>query len=86
MSSVKQIEDICCKMFNMKNNFSKRLKELRIEKGLSQYELAKNLNNKITQSAIGLWELNKRVPNLDAVIILAEYFCVSLDYIAGLED
>ena len=68
------------------NNFSKRLKELRIEKSLSQRGLEKELDGKITATAIGLWELNKRVPNLDAVIILADYFCVSLDYIAGRED
>ncbi|MBQ7880580.1 MAG: helix-turn-helix transcriptional regulator [Clostridia bacterium] len=70
----------------MKSDFSKRLKELRTEKGLSQHQLAKNLNHKITQSAIGLWERGKRIPNLDLVIILADYFCVSLDYIAGRED
>ena len=70
----------------MKSKFSKRLKELRIEKGLSQLQLSKRLDGKIAPSAIGLWERNKRVPNLDAVIILAQYFCVSLDYIAGLED
>lgn len=70
----------------MKNNFSTRLKELRLQKGLSQKELEKALDGKITATAIGYWELNKRVPNLDAVIILADYFCVSLDYIAGRED
>ena len=68
------------------NNFSKRLKELRIEKSLSQRGLEKELDGKITATAIGYWELNKRIPNLDAVIILADYFCVSLDYIAGRED
>ena len=68
------------------NKFSTRLKDLRVEKGLSQKDLEKELNGKITATAIGYWELNKRVPNLDAVIILAQYFCVSLDYIAGLED
>lgn len=70
----------------MRNNFSKRLKELRLEKKLSQKELEKALDGKITATAIGYWELNKRVPNLDAVIILADYFCVSLDYLAGRED
>ena len=68
------------------NKFSTRLKDLRVEKGLSQKDLEKELNGKITATAIGYWELNKRIPNLDAVIILAQYFCVSLDYIAGLED
>ncbi|MBQ3502402.1 MAG: helix-turn-helix transcriptional regulator [Clostridia bacterium] len=59
---------------------------MRTERGLSRLQLSKNLINKITPSAIGLWERGKRVPNLDAVIILAQYFSVSLDYIAGLED
>lgn len=86
MFSVKQIKNICFNIFGMKNNFSKRLKELRLEKNLSQRQLSKNLNCEITPTAIGLWERNKRIPNLDAVIILAQYFCVSLDYIAGLED
>ncbi len=68
------------------SNFSNRLKELRTERGLSQVELAKELNFQISPSALGLWELNKRIPNLDAVIILAKYFSVTLDYLAGLED
>lgn len=66
------------------SGFSKRLKELRIERGLSQEQLAKQVG--LTHTAIGLWELNKRVPNLEAVIILAKFFNVSLDYIAGLVD
>lgn len=65
-------------------NFSKRLKELRKEFGLSQDELARQVG--LTHTAIGLWEQNKRVPNLDAVISLAKFFKVSLDYLAGLED
>lgn len=66
--------------------FSERLKELRLEKGLSQAELAEKLNNEITHSAIGLWELGKRIPNLSAVVLLADFFNVSLDYLAGRED
>ena len=68
------------------NKFAERLKELREERKLSQVELANELNGKISPAAIGMWELNKRVPNLDAVIILAQFFGVSLDYLAGLED
>ncbi len=66
------------------DKFSKRLMELRQEKGLSQKQLAKATG--LTGSAISLWELEKRVPNLDAVIILANYFKVSVGYIAGTED
>ena len=70
----------------MKNKVGKILKALRTEKGLSQAELAKELNSEISSSAIGLWELNKRIPTIESCIILAQYFGVSLDYLAGLED
>lgn len=64
--------------------FSRRLKELRIEAGLSQDRLAKCVG--LTHTAIGLWEQGKRIPNLDAVAEIAKYFKVSTDYLAGLED
>ena len=66
------------------SKFHERLKELRIERGLSQEKLAKEVG--LTHTAIGLWEQNKRTPNLDAVILIAKYFSVSIDYLAGLED
>ncbi len=66
------------------NKFSERLKELRLEKGLTQRDLATSTN--LSQSAIVHWENNRRVPNADAVIVLAKYFNVSTDYILGLED
>lgn len=68
------------------NKFGQRLKYLREEAGLSQQELSKKLDSKISATAIGYWELSKRIPNLDAAILLAQYFNVTLDYIAGLED
>ena len=70
----------------MKNDFASRLKELRLEKGLSQKELSKKLGGQISPAAIGFWEKRTRVPNLDAVILLANYFNVSIDFLAGLED
>lgn len=66
------------------SNFSERLKELRVEQGLSQLQLAKLVG--VSSVAITYWETKQRVPNLDAVIALAKYFGVSLDYIAGLVD
>lgn len=68
------------------NKLPERLKELRLEKGLSQMQLAKELNGLISASSIGFWELNKRKPTSDAIIILAVYFKVSTDYLLGLED
>ncbi len=87
MMLVKYFSINCCNIFNIgvyMSKFSERLKELRTEAGLSQDQLAKQVG--LTHTAIGLWELDKRVPNLDAVIELAKFFKVSMDYICGLED
>jgi transcriptional regulator with XRE-family HTH domain len=64
--------------------FSARLKELRMEKGLSLAQLEKETG--LSQSALSYWEIGKRIPNANAVIILAKFFQVSTDYLLGLED
>ena len=66
------------------NRFSERLKELRIEKGQDQRTVAKNIG--LSQSAIAQWENNKRTPNADAIIVLADYFDVTTDYLLGRVD
>ncbi|MBQ8425378.1 MAG: helix-turn-helix transcriptional regulator [Clostridia bacterium] len=64
-------------------NIGKIIKELRLEKGLTQTELAKILNT--TQDTISLWELGKSNPDIIFVIELAKYFDVTSDYLLGLE-
>lgn len=66
--------------------FCERLKELREEKGISQVELSKQLKYKLSASAIGRWENGERSPTLESLIILADFFCVTLDYLAGRQD
>lgn len=66
------------------NNFSKRLKELRLEKNLTLVELA--AETKLSRSAIQQWENNLRVPNVNAVITLAKFFGVTTDFLLGVED
>ena len=66
--------------------FAERLKLLREEKGISQQELALEIGSIVTRSAIGYYELGRRVPGFDAVIAIAKYFGVTTDYLAGLED
>ena len=83
MGSVKRF-DYNCAIIIIMNKFPERLKELRCEKGLSQRELAKATN--LSQSAIVHWENNKRVPSADVIIIFAQLFEVSADYLLGLED
>ena len=63
---------------------SNRIKELRIEKGLSQRELAAKTN--IKQANISRWEAGLVVPNILDVWILANYFNVSIDYLIGRND
>ena len=70
----------------MKNIFAEKLKELRLEAGLTQKQLADKLGNNIDQSSIARWEQGTRMPLFDAVIIIANYFGVSIDYLAGRED
>ena len=64
--------------------FIERLKELRLERGLSQEQLAKATG--FSNSAISYWETGERVPNALAIITLAKYFGVTADYLLGLED
>lgn len=67
-------------------NFSERLKELRLSRGLTQVELANALNNYISHQAIDFWERGVRDIKLSNVIKLAKFFNVSLDYLAGISD
>lgn len=58
-----------------------RIKELRLERGLSQRELAKVLD--IKQANISRWEAAKVIPNVLDAWVMAEYFGVSIDYLVG---
>jgi transcriptional regulator with XRE-family HTH domain len=61
-----------------------RIKDLRIEKELSQKGLAKELC--ISRSALALYETAKRdVPN-ELIPKLAKYFNVTAGFLFGLED
>ncbi len=66
------------------NKFSERLKEIRIEKGLSQTALSAKIG--ISQAAIAKWETGDRTPSMDCLIILAKFFQISIDYLVGIED
>ena len=64
--------------------FCEKLKELRIEKGVGQIELAQAIN--VSKGIISLWENGLREPKLSNLIALANFFEVSLDYLVGLEN
>ena len=62
----------------MKNNtFGKRLKELRVEKGLSQQKLGELLG--FCNQTISFWENGSREPDLDTLVEIAHCFDVSIE-------
>lgn len=66
----------------MNSLFCERLKELRIEHGLSQAELAKII--KVSDGTICFWENGVNEPKMTYIIRLAEYFNVSTDFLLGI--
>ena len=68
----------------MKNKFAVRLKELREDRGLTQAKLANELN--YTQTTIAKWDSGDRVPRVNDIIALSEFFGVTTDYLLGLQD
>lgn len=54
-----------------------RIKELRIEKGLSQTQLAAKIG--VSQKAIDYWERNVNEPKASYIILLVKEFELSFD-------
>lgn len=65
-------------------DFSKILKTLRKNKGVTQIELAKLFN--VSKSTISMYELGEREPNFEILEKLAQYFNVSIDFLLGKSD
>jgi len=59
------------------------LKNLRLEKGLTQQQLAEILGFK-SASAVGMVEREERELSVDKIISVADYFKVSSDYLMGI--
>lgn len=58
-----------------------RLKELREDKHLTQTALSQALP--VSQTTIGMWESGARMPSVDKLLMIAEYFNCSVDYLLG---
>ena len=61
-----------------------RLKELRLENGLKRSELARRLD--LPQSTIANYENEIRQAPYDILVLFADFFDVSIDYILGRTD
>ena len=64
--------------------FSKRLKEIRIENGLNQKQVAEKLG--ISTTCYAGYEQGYRQPDLKMLTKICMLFSVSADYILGLEN
>lgn len=64
-------------------NFGEKIKKLRIERNLTQKQLAEMTG--VAISAISSYESGNRYPSYDVLISLARIFHVSTDYLLGLD-
>ncbi|MGN0106306.1 MAG: helix-turn-helix domain-containing protein [Hominilimicola sp.] len=63
---------------------NERIKELRTAKGLTQVDLARELN--VSKQCISNWENNNIQPSIDMLVKIAKYFHVSTDYLLGIDN
>lgn len=67
-----------------RNSFSLRLKELRVAAGYTQQSFADAFG--VAQSTVGNWEAGRRETELETLLKIADFFGVSLDYLAGVSE
>ena len=63
--------------------FGKILKQLRTDRGLTQSDIGKVVNK--GDSTVRMWELRSSEPDYETIVILANYFGVTVDYLLGRE-
>ena len=61
-----------------------RIRDIRTDRGLTQEDVAKILH--VSQNTYSQYEIGITRYPLDAVVTLAEYYGVSVDYLVGLTD
>lgn len=62
-------------------NIGKIIAELRMDRNMNQEDLAAILN--ISRSALANWESGNRRIDIETVVIIADFFGVSCDYLLG---
>ena len=66
------------------STFSERIKELRLEKNLTQTQLGEIIG--VKHFSIYSHEKGRAFPEMRGLVALADYFDVSMDYLAGRTD
>jgi len=67
-------------LFSNKSNFIERLKTLLLQEKIKVYSLQKECG--VSNSMASKWQKGK-IPKLDTLIVLANYFDCSVDYLIG---
>ena len=65
-------------------NLGEKLKSLRIDRGWTQSKMGELLS--VSQDTVSLWERNKSLPDLGAVVRICSKCGVSADWLLGLEE
>ena len=63
--------------------FENKIKELRIESGMTQKQLAERLG--VAKSVVSYYEHGERFPSYDVLIKLSQIFHVTTDYLLNVE-
>ena len=64
--------------------FAERIKELRLEHGLTQEAVGEIIG--VKRYAVYSYEKGRACPEMKGLVALADYFGVSMDYLAGRTD
>ena len=92
MSKGERKESIMSIIKQPNSGFATRLKQLRVEKGFNQQELAMDFSSFLGRktdyalTTISAWELGRKNPPIATLYKLADYFDVSVDYLCGLSS
>lgn len=61
--------------------FGENLKRLRTQAGMTQADLARSLG--VSVRSVAFYEADERHPDFDGLLVLADLFDVSLDFLVG---
>lgn len=61
--------------------FNEKLKKARKDAGYTQNEVAKHIN--VSRSTLSNYEIGRIEPSLNTLALLADFYCVSVDWLLG---
>ena len=64
-----------------KSNFGERLREIRLQKNMTQEQIAKKWN--LAVSTIGMYERGAREPSFETLENIADFFNIDMDWLLG---